>query len=426
MKRIQKFALTMTLILVAGIFVFAQRPMHRHGQLANFDKMLEHMTQELELSENQIAEITKLHEDFAIKFKEARTAEEPGANREAMQSLRKEMTDDMKKILTEEQVEKWEQIRPKGVYGKRGHGSHSKEEAQERKANRKEMHEEMKAYRAEHIQPVMLQQRLKLEEELNAEEKELVQSTRDELAVIKKQKQQETGNNAIQRQKRGGKGMANRSGDTGRRNGIRRAKAGAGGPGAHRIAGVLEKTSPESYEKMTDLAEKYTSEIAELWMEIEDEHQEWRSDMQEIRAKYLPEGALEKRNQAREGKGKRAQFEKPDTEREALNKKIAFLLMPIEEEAAVDGTIEGLQAKVFPNPARSWNALTLDLNEKTFVQIDLIDESGNLVKEIQSKKLSKGEHKFDVDLSGLTGTTYYYRIQAGDQISTVRFIKLEE
>lgn len=116
MNKIQK-SLTAVLALVLSLtFAYAQGPGPRGGGYADrtpeeiAEQQTTRMTQQLALTEEQVAKVKELNLAFAQKMKENRdqTAADREAAREAMTANREAHGEALKNVLTEEQFQKWE------------------------------------------------------------------------------------------------------------------------------------------------------------------------------------------------------------------------------------------------------------------------------------------------------------------------------
>lgn len=110
------------LIVVAGSFAMAQQTFKKDTNRGNksemYEKHLEEMKKDLNLNETQVAEIKKLHESKMESFKQRK------GEKEMKKGERKEMksnkhSEEMKRILTPAQFEKW-QAKRKEMKNERG------------------------------------------------------------------------------------------------------------------------------------------------------------------------------------------------------------------------------------------------------------------------------------------------------------------
>ena len=117
MNKIQKSLTALLLCLICFQIAQAQGP--RRGNFADrtpeeiAERQTTAMTKQLELTEEQAAQIKDLNLNFAKKRKEVMEAneEEREAIRESMKTVQDEHAEALKTVLTEEQLQKWEELR---------------------------------------------------------------------------------------------------------------------------------------------------------------------------------------------------------------------------------------------------------------------------------------------------------------------------
>jgi hypothetical protein len=93
-----------------------------------------------------------------------------------------------------------------------------------------------------------------------------------------------------------------------------------------------------------------------------------------------------------------------------------------------DGVIGSSKFEVYPNPFKDQLNLKYTLDHDMKVSIDLYDNLGRLVKNIQSPvRLESGEHtlSFGVNENGLESGVYYVKFRSGDQ-TTIRQVVLQK
>jgi len=67
----------------------------------------------------------------------------------------------------------------------------------------------------------------------------------------------------------------------------------------------------------------------------------------------------------------------------------------------------------FPNPAKDRTSLSFTLNSTNQVNVDLMDNQGKVVKAMVNGVYEPGEHKIDVELTGLPTGHYIYQFKTG-------------
>jgi photosystem II stability/assembly factor-like uncharacterized protein len=82
----------------------------------------------------------------------------------------------------------------------------------------------------------------------------------------------------------------------------------------------------------------------------------------------------------------------------------------------------GFSARTCPNPSFGQVTLEFELQEPSIVLIELFSFTGQKVRSIDRGVLISGMHKATVDLQGITPGLYFYRITAGDKISSGKLL----
>ncbi len=88
-----------------------------------------------------------------------------------------------------------------------------------------------------------------------------------------------------------------------------------------------------------------------------------------------------------------------------------------------DEVEELFSVRNFPNPFQRATNLEYTLLERSAVQVNLFNGSGQLVQTLLQEQQPAGMHTYRVDTSQLPVGTYYCRFQAGDQLRTLKWIK---
>jgi len=101
------------------------------------------------------------------------------------------------------------------------------------------------------------------------------------------------------------------------------------------------------------------------------------------------------------------------------------------EEACAVGVVEsavsGQRSAViaFPNPTEGISHFAFHISQYQFVSLKIYDVHGREVAALLDQKLSAGEHEVRWDATGLPAGMYFVRLQAGSEISALKFIKVE-
>jgi len=98
---------------------------------------------------------------------------------------------------------------------------------------------------------------------------------------------------------------------------------------------------------------------------------------------------------------------------------VAFVLLdpnnPIMDE-------EAEEINIFPNPAGSSQTISIDLLKAGNVKVELIDADGKSYDVLCQGNLSEGLNYIDIDLTGLQGQQYFYKITTPSGSETKRVL----
>ncbi len=337
---------------------------------------------ELQLTDQQVEQIEALTSEQRTQMQALRDQEFENREdrRAAMKEIHTAYQNGLAEILNDEQEMKLKTMRQEARSQRQ---ARAQEFGQERKAARSEMGE----YRSENIQPVILEQRAKLEAKISAQDKALIATLRAQKPERPKRLERPS--------------MEERK--------------------AAKEAFEARKEEREAHrEQLKALVETYESDIDALFAEIQPQIEEWKNDMKEIAEEHRPE-RREKRTEgesARKGKkgkaGKKGKRGRRGEKGEAsMMSKGAFLLLdpnaPITEEAAAPQAIT--EIRVFPNPTFNQNTLSYTIKEAGHLRIELHNESGRLIEVLFDGSKDKGTYQLEVDMSKLRNGVYYYTVQ---------------
>ncbi len=79
----------------------------------------------------------------------------------------------------------------------------------------------------------------------------------------------------------------------------------------------------------------------------------------------------------------------------------------------------------FPNPFNPVTTIQFTVPEKDYVTIKVFDIMGREVTTLVNEHKASGEYKVEFNASDLPSGIYYYRMQAGDFISSRKLILLK-
>ncbi|MEP7235575.1 MAG: T9SS type A sorting domain-containing protein, partial [Ignavibacteriota bacterium] len=85
-------------------------------------------------------------------------------------------------------------------------------------------------------------------------------------------------------------------------------------------------------------------------------------------------------------------------------------------------TINILQARLSSDPVRENAEAIITLHQNMRMQMQIIDILGN-VRQSNERMLSAGENRLPVNASALAAGVYIFRLQAGGEVVSLRFVK---
>ncbi len=388
MKTLKSIGL-LAMLMVFSVGIYAQGQRGPRGPRGGEDRNpLEMLKNALELSDDQVAELTPIFEDTKAKMEALRDQEFDSreARMEAGKAVMDAQHEAVKEVLTEEQAAKLEEIKakrgergPRGPRGQRGAGID--------KEDRAALQQEMKAYHMENIQPVILGQRAKLEEELSAVDK----ATLDEIRTKRAEAQ-------------AARKTAKESGER---------------PAPPTDAQKEERKA--TMETLKGIAERYASDIEVLFEEIKPNAEDWKADLKEIFSKYHDEEAAPRGRDER-GKGHRGGngFQKgkakggqhaPFHDMKGPRGMAHFLLLdPNANDAARAFQESDFELEAFPNPAVSNTRINYTVNEAGMINIILRNKAGNISQVLFNGYRQPGEYSLEVNVGNLQSGNYYYTV----------------
>lgn len=350
---------------------------HYHGMNGDHGKMLK---EKLGLTDEQAEKVETIMADFKTKMKELHHNSE--GDREAMHkemmALKEQMNTEMKAVLTPEQFTKFEEMhRRHGRHG-HGHGDHRNFDPEKMQG----LHDEMKAYAQENIEPVLRPKRAELESVIADEDKAKIAEMRGKMKEKHERHREAKGGEGCE------KACENRKGSEGNNTGHHRR-----GHGEH-------------HGEMKALVEKYDAEMTKLLADLDDEKEKWHADMKAIAAKHLGED-VQKRH------GGRMHHRGPMS-------KVHFLLM---DPNATSETPAMDEPTIYPNPAETANNIELDVTKTGNVRIDVLDKDGNFIRTAENKSYEKGKHTIAVNIDDLEPGIYIFQIDNNGTQYAKRFMK---
>lgn len=404
MKKIIKLLTILSVLMLTQSALQAQRP----GPRAHRGPALEHLAEELNITEEQKTELKAMHEAQMEKMKALRDQEFDSreAHREAMKALRDEQRTAMEKILTAEQLQKLEDLKAEKEEKRT-------EQRKERMEGHKAMRAEMKTYHETEVLPVLKEQRAKLEAKLSAEDKATIAGLREKMEARKAMREAAEPRERGQRQR-------------------------------PELSEEQKAAFKADREALKALVEKYDADIVSLLDEVKSEREGWREDMREIGEKYAPEKPefREERSKKADAEGKGQAKFRGDKKTEHRGKgdgrharrhgprsndmgKTGFLLLDPSTETTSNVTNKADFAKirVFPNPSASLNTINFTVEEAGHYRVELRDKNGQVLQQLSNEYRQSGQYQDEVDMSQYPSGTYYLSITGADGVVSEKVVK---
>lgn len=94
-----------------------------------------------------------------------------------------------------------------------------------------------------------------------------------------------------------------------------------------------------------------------------------------------------------------------------------FIQLPLAQQV-ITGTDDFISSRFtlddcYPNPAKERTTMRFRVNRSSTVTIDLLDVSGKRLRTLVNGEYEPGDHKVEVDLSGLQAGNYIYQLKSG-------------
>lgn len=270
----RKIQLTLLLVFLAATAVFAQRGHGDHRAGAGMEMM-----KELDLTAEQQEQIKLIRKDARTQMEALRKdGADRAANREAAKAIREKSKAATLAILTPAQRTQLE----------------AKVEARKeawKNVDKEAMKAELKAYREKTIEPVMRASRGQLDQFISAED----QTEIDRLRAVFADRPARKGKDGKGRKAGGEKGKNDQARD------------------AQREAAAKWRTDhADDIAALDQLTQQYSKELQRAEEALAPSRKTWKTDMAEIKARYLPEGMGKKgrKGEARGRKSKRGGADK--------------------------------------------------------------------------------------------------------------------
>ena len=367
--------MAMAILLLGVNLLFAQQdpPPHMRGHEPPPFRLIDRIGSIVELTDTQQEDLNTIKDDFKAQFEDLKNQEFENreGHREAMKGLLESLKEEINNVLTPEQQSQLE-----------NHRSERQNQMKElfESIDHKALREEIKAYNDANVKPVLIEQRLKLDELISEEDQVLLASLRTKMAPEKKERLDKFN-----------------------------------GPKSKKNKPELTEEQMENRAQLKGLMEQYKEDIKSLMEEIKEDRAIWDTDIKAIRSKYIPEEMIKEegeRPQRGAGKGKNRM------KRVHFHHMAGFLLMDpnAKEELEVDfmnepeKEIGAMSLKLYPNPSNSFNRLEYDLQISGNTRIELRRENGSVERVLMDNYQDAGQQMLDVEVSNLESGIYYITI----------------
>ncbi len=259
-----------------------------------------------------------------------------------------------------------------------------------------ELRKELHTYMQKNVRPVLRAQRLKLEKEISAKDKQEIEKLRQQLQQTRQE------GKALKEQLKAARGE-NKTPLTDAQ------KA--------QVKAQHEKVK-QVYTAAAAIAERYKTQMQRIKVDLRDDRTKWDADIKAILAKYgvTPE-AGEKGKHKKRG-GAYMQYNH-------LLRPAQFILWDgSEKEVRKAGkSKKDKEVSVYPNPATNANTIAYSVAKQGNVKITLLDEKGTTLRTLLNENKAPGKYTLEVNLRDLPNATYYYKIETAAGSDTKRLIK---
>ena len=237
-----------------------------------------------------------------------------------------------------------------------------------------ELKKEILDYRNHEILPVIYQQRVKLEAELNDQAKKDITYLRNFLAMFRKNDIKSTNSNKIK--------------------------------GLNALKQIFKNHSDE-LEIGVRLVENYHDNVLRLNDQIKFDFSKWELEKQKIYKKY-------------------GVNYNPHIPKKSFWKVLGFILLnpefhPNANSQPIDNQsfINNVASKIYPNPANETQTIQFNVPENSNIKIELFDSNGKLIRTCFNNFIDKGYQSLLIDLKNIPSGNYFYKIQQGQFVETI-------
>ncbi|MFT7604357.1 MAG: hypothetical protein ACI8VT_001932 [Saprospiraceae bacterium] len=366
--------------------IFAQRDKKDFNREGRATKMTERLTEALSLDAAQAEKIKAIHLKYGVRMQADRSqeADDDQSNRRATrQQMHTDIDAEIKTVLTEDQYQKFQEMPKRG----KGKGiALSSEHASREKGGKH--HKKRKAFHNEKINPILLEQRAKLESKISVEDIATIAQLRIDIKKDRaeyKAERQEFRKSSEKKERPSREEMDKRK---------------------------VERENNPQHIKLIALTEKYKADIepllAEVALQIKALKDEMREEMKGGKGEKGRKGGKGAEGHGKmEGKDKSGHLEKRE------NRKYAHFLLLDPNEAIKAEKRPGksnssiAKVKVYPNPSQGISRIEYELKTPGMISIELHDKTGNLIETIERAEKAAGNHEAAVNFSKYTVGIYY-------------------
>lgn len=364
-----RLILVTTAICLFTIPLQAQRP----GEKAPGPMPTQRLQESLGLSDQQLKLVKPIFEETRnlIKVVRDQDFEHTEDRRAAIQTILEGQKEKLAELLTEEQLIKLEEMRPKTAFGGRGKGPGALPGHPGLHSDDDRLHQALQEYYKGNVAPVLRKQRAQLEPYLSEEDKQTIADIRERHNAHRKRR-----NLAKKR----GKKVASPAEE--------------------------QKAVYRSDRAMLEtLIERYDSELEKLLEEVQPQAEQWREDRKAIHQQYQQGQGTPKGREA-EGVGSESLKKK-----EASRQKVNFLLLDFSKrDTNLQMEAGALRIEAYPNPAKGIATFSYTLEQGGQIKIVLGNKAGNMNRILFAGYREAGAYSFEFNTDGLQAGTYFYTL----------------
>lgn len=261
----------------------------------------------------------------------------------------------------------------------------SAQSSPEKRAKMKELNKEIKKYQQENMLPLIQEQRKKLDYLLSNDDKKTIAEIR---LLNKEMRYQSKGD--IQKIK------------------IEKKEN--------------EKKNYKNFkQKMKTIVDNNQTIISESFSPIQAQQEKWKTDLKNIRNKYLIENE-EGRNHFHKNRELRS-FLMERNKRTDINFLLFDYLQDATENPKATNNKVANSLNIYPNPIKSTSNISYELNKTSSVTILVLNNKSETIKVLLKDEKLNGQQKHEFDLSDLEKGDYFYQIIVNKEIINKKIVK---